>query len=437
MGSSRLREFQPGGRVLNRYAVIREVDRGGEFTVFQARDEQRGRLVALKLSHQRVNGTGASSSSRTVESETLRTIRSRNLARILHARAYRHHRLVVEEWLEGTSLEDLLDAARPLDLRLGLRIAADLGRGLRALHARGLVHRDVKPANIVVTTGGGLRLTDFGLTRSVASLKANPPSGAEGTAAWMPPEQLQPPYVVDQRADLWSFGVVAYETLTGALPFDAPELGPLLCKILNETPPRPRDLSPALPDHLDALLAELLNRDPAQRPRSANETLRRMGAFSKSPHRCPRCKECVWPTDRACGHCGERVPPWLLWRCHFCGTRLKPGDRACPQCSRDRRQPEARGCLQVERCDGSERLLPLWRGGNLIGRERIHADDCTISSEHVKILHAGGQATLEDLGSRNGTYLNGKPVTATAVLQHGDCIELGSAVAVYLEYGQQ
>lgn len=163
---------------------------------------------------------------------------------------------------DGETLEQRI-ARGPLPVADAVAIATRIASGLAAAHARGVVHRDVKPGNVMLTADGGIKLLDFGLAK-VADLTLTRPGTTPGTVAYMSPEQVRGE-PVDARTDLWSLGVVLYEMLTGVRPFRGESDRVLLGRIPHEEPKPLRDLRPETPGSLARIVERLLRKDPDAR----------------------------------------------------------------------------------------------------------------------------------------------------------------------------
>lgn len=184
------------------------------------------------------------------------------------------------EYVQGISMRELMDTRIRLGAEASLAIASQLAQSLVAAHEQGIIHRDIKPQNMLLDSAGVLKVMDFGVARL-----AERPSGLTetgmivGTPTYMAPEQILGE-AVDQRSDLYAAGVVMYECLTGKVPFDAPSLVALIAKVLREDPIPPGSLAPDTPPALSALVLRLLAKDPAGRPASASELLTLLGSLS-------------------------------------------------------------------------------------------------------------------------------------------------------------
>ncbi len=286
----------PGDLLAERYAIEDELGVGGMGTVFRAVDRQTGERLAIKG----LNQPGPDLLVRFKrEYRALADVRHPNLVRLGELFEARGRVFFTMELIEGVGLREWVwpgtdgrrrrrddDSAVEFDearLRSAMRQLAD---GLTALHAADLVHRDVKPSNILVDASGRVVLLDFGLATRIRDGLQQSDVLAAGTVAYMAPEQAagRP---VGPRADWYAFGVLLFEAMTGSVPFDGPGISIATAK-LTEDPPDPATLIPGLPRDLATLCHQLLTREPRQRP-SAAEITRRLAvsATSDPPPRAP------------------------------------------------------------------------------------------------------------------------------------------------------
>jgi serine/threonine protein kinase len=280
--------LRPGDVIAGKYRVERVLGVGGMGVVVAARHLELGRKVALKF--MRADALDKGGVDRFLrEARVAASIESDHVAQVLDVgRTQRGEPYLVMELLEGTDLSAFVarGVARTEDAAGWILEACE---GLAAAHARGLVHRDVKPANLFVATRPGgratLKVLDFGLARTFTGEdRALTTTGAVmGSPQYMAPEQLlaRP---LDARADVWALGVCLYELLTGAMPFEAPTIPALCAKILNEAPCDPCDRRPDLDHRLVAILARCLARDPAERFATVAELAAALEPYSPGAH---------------------------------------------------------------------------------------------------------------------------------------------------------
>jgi serine/threonine-protein kinase len=274
-------------RMLNslagRYRLTREIGAGGMGRVFEAVDLRTGARVAAKLMFARTEADPRALRRFQQEGEVLAALSHPNIVRVFGTYLDEHSSAIVMERLEGRSLGQVLDEGTPALPRLR-HIAEQVAAALAAAHERGIVHRDIKPDNIMVLAGDRVKVTDFGIARI-----ARPPGAGTtltstgvtmGTPLYMAPEQIEGG-VVDARSDIYSLGAVLYRGVTGRAPFTADDPLTIAYKHVNEAPIPPRELRPDLPEDWNALILRALAKDPADRFAAAaamEEALRRLPA---------------------------------------------------------------------------------------------------------------------------------------------------------------
>ncbi len=260
---------------LGRYEILDELGKGAAGVVFLARDPLIGRLVALKTFR-----IGYSVKDHELQQFRARFIREAQSAGILsHPNIVTIHDVVEEgadgvafiamEYVRGTNLKQLLQGGTPLGLPFAAEIVRQVGEALDYAHSRGVVHRDVKPANIIITADNRVKITDFGIARLDTS-NLTQEGQLLGTPNYMAPEQILGKEV-DHRADLFSLGVVLYEMLTRHKPFQGENLTVVSHRIVYDGFTPPRQYVRDLPPEVERILARALAKDPAERYQRARE----------------------------------------------------------------------------------------------------------------------------------------------------------------------
>ena len=179
---------------------------------------------------------------------------------------------IAMEYVSGGTLKERLDERGPIEPDRALAATAQVAEALWAAHERGVIHRDIKPQNILLTETGHLKVTDFGIARAASAVTISATNAVFGTAGYLSPEQaLGEP--ATPRSDVYSLGIVLYEMLTGVVPFRADNPVAVCMKHVTEPLRPPRKLDPTIPAAVDALVAKMLAKDPADRPGSASELL--------------------------------------------------------------------------------------------------------------------------------------------------------------------
>jgi serine/threonine protein kinase len=254
----------PEPRRFGEYRVLGRLSEGGLGTVYRAEHQATGREVALKVMRPQRSTDPAALGCLRREAESLARLRHPNLVRTFGVSQENGTPFLVLEYIDGESLADRLRRRRVWSPAEAAGVVRQVARGLAAVHEHGLVHRDVKPANILLEPASGRAvLTDFGL--ALAGEAAGSETGRlVGTPAYMSPEQIVTPDRVDARSDVYSLGLVLFELLTGERPFRA-AMPLLLWQVLHEDPPPPRRLNAAVPPELESITLTCLSREPKRR----------------------------------------------------------------------------------------------------------------------------------------------------------------------------
>jgi serine/threonine-protein kinase len=257
------------GRVLNeRYALISPVGGGGMAEVYKARDNVLGRVVAVKVLRD-VYATDAQFVARfRREAQAAANLAHPNIVNVYDVGQDNDVHYIVMEHIAGESLKEYITRAAPLPIDGAVSIAAQILSALEYAHRSGLVHRDIKPQNVLITPQGVVKVTDFGIAKSVSDLGITEAGLALGTAHYFSPEQAKGERVLPQ-SDLYAVGVTLYEMLTGHLPFESDSTVGLAYKHISETPRPPSQLNPQVPPRLDAIVMRAMQKDPMARFGSA------------------------------------------------------------------------------------------------------------------------------------------------------------------------
>ena len=264
--------LKPGQSLGVRYDIKAVLGAGGMGTVYRAVDRELGEVVAIKTLKPEMLASDDTALERFKgEIRLARKISHRNVVRTHDLGESQGLYFITMEYVEGTTLKDLVRQRGRLPQHVLLPIAKQLCRALEVAHEAGVIHRDIKPQNMVVERDGTLKVMDFGIARLATRAPAQGLTEAGmviGTPEYMAPEQLLGDEI-DARADIYSAGVVLYECLTGRLPFDAPSPMVLIAKVLEETPPAPHTLFADVSAGLSALVMRAMSRDRDVRPVTA------------------------------------------------------------------------------------------------------------------------------------------------------------------------
>jgi hypothetical protein len=377
----------PVGPLLNgRYTNDYEIARGGQGAIFAGRDTRTGRDVAIKQ-------LVADPSAPGFRGEVARFRRAGRI-RIGHPAVLdpmdsfedkSGGLFIVFEFLQGADLgQCIARQPGPCEIAQLTAIVRGIAGGLGAIHARGIVHRDIKPKNIFLKNNGDLQILDFGIAKVCGEETVTTPGTVVGSPRYMAPEQFRTADV-DHRADLYALGAILYELMTG-VPLRS---GVSDLSVRNQAnainPPHVHGLRPDLPQHLVRLCSSLLAHDPDQRPQSADEVIAALG----SPTSC------------------------VVKRCLACGGRVQSAS-SCGGCGR----PFPRAPMVIEFVSGPAAaqmfLVPV--GQFQVGREQICPQDRRISRRQFAIGCRDGQVWIRDAGACNPTRVDGCKLAGAVAL---------------------
>ncbi|HZZ78224.1 MAG TPA: family 16 glycoside hydrolase [Gemmataceae bacterium] len=289
---------------LGPYRVLEVLGSGGMGVVFRAEDPQLARLVALKAM---LPGFLASENARQRflrEARAAAKIKHDNIVSIYQVGEDRGVQFLAMEFLEGEPLDKRLDRQGKLPTADVLRIGKQIALALAAAHKRDMIHRDIKPANIWLEADTDrVKILDFGLARGTRESGQLTQQGAiVGTPAYMAPEQGKGKEV-DHRCDLFSLGCVLYRMTTGQAPFRGTDVVSTLVAVATETPKAPRAIEPSVPRALSDLIVQLLAKDPAQRPESAQAVAEKLDAIGQEQRPAPAKLRRWWPVVAGAAAC--------------------------------------------------------------------------------------------------------------------------------------
>lgn len=269
------------GQTVSHYQITEKLGEGAMGEVYRAHDTKLNRAVALKFIPEALVHEGQRLARFEREAQLLASLNHPNIAAIHAVEEYDGKPFLVMELVEGETLADHL-AQGALLIPDALRLAQQIAEALGAAHKKGIIHRDLKPANIKIRPDGVVKVLDFGLAKQfqdagneidteAATLHAlTMAGGMVGTPAYMSPEQALGE-TADRRADIFSFGAILYEMLTGRRAFGGPTLGAIMKAVHSTNPPSPRRLRPEIPVELDAVVMKSLNKKKELRQQTADE----------------------------------------------------------------------------------------------------------------------------------------------------------------------
>lgn len=258
---------------LGRYEILEELGRGEMGIVYKAHDPLIDRFVAIKtIDLQKLSEKDKDEYKARFYQE------AKAAGRLNHPNIITIHDLgrkgdiayIAMELMEGPELQSIVSENQSLTIGEILDVAFQVAEGLAYAHEHGVVHRDIKPSNIMVLRGKHVKIADFGIARMESALWHTQAGQNIGSPLYMSPEQIQS-HSIDARTDIFSFGVVLYQMLTGKLPFKGDNLNSVWYQIVNEEPQKPSSLNPEIPEMLDMIVAKCLAKKPEDRYPNANE----------------------------------------------------------------------------------------------------------------------------------------------------------------------
>jgi eukaryotic-like serine/threonine-protein kinase len=268
-------ELATGTLIDGRYKVLSRLGAGGMADVFLAEDQQLGRKVALKLLHRRFAEDPGFVERFRREAQSAAGLQHPNVVSVYDRGSYDGTYYIAMEYLPGRSLKQLIRQEAPIDPLRAIDITIQILKAARFAHRHGVIHRDLKPHNVIVDDSDHAKVTDFGIARAGASDMTETGS-IMGTAQYLSPEQAQG-HAVSAASDLYSIGVVLYELLTGRVPFDADSAVTIALKHVSEAPTPPRAINPRVSPELEQVVLWALNKDPAHRPADADQFIIALG----------------------------------------------------------------------------------------------------------------------------------------------------------------
>ncbi|HXZ78561.1 MAG TPA: serine/threonine-protein kinase [Terriglobales bacterium] len=269
------------GRKIGRYEVTGELGKGAMGVVYRAVDPNIGRTVALKTMRVDVHGAEAEEMLRRFRNEarSAGVLSHPNVVVIYDAGEDNGIFYIAMEYIEGTTLAAMLNQRRVLPIDRVVDIGSQICMGLDYAHSRGVVHRDVKPSNVMIMPDGTGKIMDFGIAKAGAGLTHT--GEILGTPNYMSPEQVRG-RMIDGRSDLFSAGVILYEMVTGEKPFDGQSITTVVYKIVNETPIPPRELDVTIHPALSAVIQKALSKQPDDRYQTGAELARALKNYKNS-----------------------------------------------------------------------------------------------------------------------------------------------------------
>ncbi|MCH7674579.1 protein kinase, partial [candidate division KSB1 bacterium] len=260
------------GKTILHYRIIEQVGQGGMGVVYKAEDTKLERTVAIKFLPRQITVNSEERERFKIEAKAAASLNHPNIATIHAIEEVDAEMFIVMEYIEGKELHEIVGARGPVPLPDVVDYAAQIASGLQAAHKKGITHRDIKSANIMITAEDQVKIMDFGLAKMRGGVKFTKVGTTLGTAAYMSPEQARGEEA-DERADLWSLGVVLYEMLTGKMPFPGDYEQAVMYAIMNEEPEPVSVSRSETPEALQQIVDKSLLKSLQQRYQNIDEML--------------------------------------------------------------------------------------------------------------------------------------------------------------------
>jgi serine/threonine-protein kinase len=404
---------------IGRYRIVRELGRGGMGVVYEAEDPLLGRKVALKTIHRGLIADPAAGE----------MFEKRFFAEAKAAAALSHPGIVVVhdvgrddsgrlfialEYLIGETLDKRLAGGRALPWEEALRVAAGVADALRHAHSRGIIHRDVKPGNVMLLDSGAPKILDFGIARLPESDLTTRAGVNPGSPAYMAPERMdgQPP---DPRTDIFSLGAVLYEMLTGVRAFDGKDIRTIVHKVHLEQPVAPSRLRPEVPPAVDAIVARAIAKNPADRYPTAEAFAADLAAAAAGwpVEASPLTASALaTPAPAAAGAPSPEAPA---------GGTVRAGSTPGLALPAAKRVSLAilEGARQGETFVFARPRIVIGRASGGVGAD-VEIDDPEASRGHAAVECYGARVVVRDLQSTNGTFVGEARVEQAELTNHDE-----------------
>lgn len=272
-----------GKRLDGRYEIMEVLGVGGMAVVYKAFDNIDHRIVAVKILKDEYLANADFKRRFMNESKAISVLSHPNIVRVFDVSYGEILQYIVMEYVDGISLKEYIEQQGVIDPREALYFVTQILRALQHAHDKGIVHRDIKPQNIMLISDGTIKVTDFGIARFSRSETRTMTDGAIGSVHYISPEQAKGS-VTDAKTDLYAVGVMLYEMLTGRLPFQSDNAVSVALMQLHNDPVKPRDINPNIPVGLEQIIIRAMQKNQNDRYQSASEILMDIEAFKRNPN---------------------------------------------------------------------------------------------------------------------------------------------------------
>ena len=427
-----------GHVIKGRYKLIDELGRGSFATVYIARDTKNNRIYAVKIMHVEFSDDGELLARFQREADILSHLSDPHIVRIFDYGDESDIHYILMDYIDGQNLKYHTLTHGPMDAFRALDYAKQIAMGLDTAYKHGVVHRDIKPQNIVINSQDVVKITDFGLARSRETVTLTQSNVFMGTAYYIPPEQAESGRSADTRSDLYSVAAVLFEMLTGRPPFEGETAVDIVIKHMNEKVPSICRLRSDLPPELDQFMQKAMSKSPDERYLTPKEFIAAIEQIQKRIQ-----------TSQPKGHASVQYDPTAEnGNEHQQGQKVLEGQVVAAQSKPESQGQRAKTDAEVVKAPSitqkkariyvlaSNQYIDLAGELMVVGRQdpvlgifpEINLPDKTVGRRHAYVRNQQGQFTLEDLNALNKTRLNGVILTPheERTLKDGDILRFGS-----------
>lgn len=266
-----------------KYEIISKIGSGGTSIVYKARRIADGKIVAVKVIRDGLEDIKEHERHFRMEAEALSQMSHRNVRRILSAGKWNDSLYMVTEFIDGKTLKDIINENGPVPVKTAIDYALQIVAGIEHAHRRNIIHRDIKPQNVIVSVDGTVKIVDFGIARMLSqTTRTMGGKDVVGSVHYISPEQARG-NEVDLRTDIYSLGVLMYEMFTGKVPFEGEEAVSIAMKHVNQKPVAPMSVNPNVPRGINDIILKCMEKYPDDRYQSASELREDLLLFSANP----------------------------------------------------------------------------------------------------------------------------------------------------------
>lgn len=391
-----------GRLIKGRYKLIDERGRGNFATVYIARDMENNHIYAVKVMHIELSNDDELIARFQREAHILLNLNDPHIVRIVDYGEETNMHYIVMDYVDGQNLKYHMINERPMNPLRALNYARQMAEGLETAYRQGVVHRDIKPQNILIDTSDMVKITDFGLARSRETVTLTQSNVFMGTAYYISPEQAESGRSADTRSDLYSVAAVLFEMLAGHPPYQGETAVDIVIKHINDKIPSICLLRPGLPSEMDLFMQKALAKQPADRFATPQEFTAALEQVQERIRDMPQERVAVPGQERKAGTRSIQTP-----------------------------QKEARLIVL-----SNGQSIPLRGELMVVGRQdptlgifpEVNLADKTVGRRHAYLHHKQGTFSVEDLNALNKTRLNGVTLTPHEehILRDGDVLRFGS-----------